>query len=315
MHADKPSLLETKLLRMIDEGQQLRFTSADPEGAQLLLSRQSIGGNGLLVEFAVGGEPASAWIADTAWCDWLLPRLCIQSFADTPQDLLPVVGQWAFGPLHACLDTLSLGPVEFISARAGRCAPRAAPVLALVNGDRSLPLRVVEWPVHSMESLIGRMTDVTSLVGAAPTRGRMTAGWVHLRRGELAGLRQGDILILDEEARIEHNEAWLMVDELAVKVRCVDNAASDMRDATAWEIVSIAPRPVTHPENPVSDGPVTAVADLGDAVILPHTGPLCCGERIRMQLTPAAVSLRGLGDLDLLGQLVRLDDALALRIA
>lgn len=199
---------------LMDPGQ----TPAGPERAEtdgstaIALDLKSCGGDGVMLSLMVDGQRARVWADESAWCDWLSPRLDVQRLQQIPPDLLGLLVHWALLPLQPHAEQAGLGMPRFAGIETGSCARAIAPTLCMRRHDAQLDLRLLDWPEPWISALAQTMRDCRPRLSVPPIPVALAAGWTRMTRAQLAGLQPGDGVVIDRAVRVEQGHAWLIAE-------------------------------------------------------------------------------------------------------
>ncbi|MBT2869660.1 hypothetical protein JQK19_20735 [Chromobacterium violaceum] len=210
-----PADVACERLRLSRNGGQ-----AERDGLALRADRAEARGDGLTLRADCGGQALSLWTTETAWRDWLAPRLAAPPLRELPEDWLPLLAAWSLASLDDWQRELGLPPLA--DAR-----PESAPApagerwrLTLSEGERRLPLYVDDAPPGWLDAALDALK---------PAEQPSLALWLALgwcRADALRRARPGDALPLLGAAEAP-DRFWLL------GKGCLGRARLD-EDGLAW---------------------------------------------------------------------------------
>ncbi|WP_406849958.1 hypothetical protein [Chromobacterium phragmitis] len=188
-------------------------------GLSLRADRAAASGDGLTLRADCGGQTLALWTTETAWRDWLAPRLAAPPLRDLPDDWRPLLAAWTLAGLDDWQRELGLPPLA--GAR-----PESAPApagerwrLTLSEGERRLPLYVGDAPTGWLEAVLSALTPAERPCHTL----RLALGWCRADALRRAG--PGDALPLLGTAE-EPDRFWLLGEGCLGRVRLDETGAA-----------------------------------------------------------------------------------------
>lgn len=260
---------------------------------------------GLHLSAHCGGQPLRFWVSEAQWCTWLAPQLAAPSLAQIAPEWLPMLAAWTLSPLDGWLQEQGLGALSE-AAVAPAVVPAADPAeapaggwrLTLSDGARQLSLWVQQASPEKLHALLAALAPSPEQVHDLA----LGLGWCVLMPEAWRQVGVGDALPIVGMADTL-DTLWLHPDASPGRLRLHDTRHAE---------VTAAPLPPADEPH----GALRLCVEVGRArVAAPALAAWVPG--MALELDARAHTLLRLSTHERLwaqGQLLRLDDAWAVRI-
>ncbi|MFM0610003.1 type III secretion system cytoplasmic ring protein SctQ [Paraburkholderia sediminicola] len=298
----------------------------------------SIGGEGIIHEMTIEGEPLQLWYSEQEWCKWIDPLLPIPRLIDAPTDIMLLLATWTAEPLAVYSNQHSFGRIICGGVYNGHVDNATACVISLSREHSRLDARILlapgRWLRHLATSL--KVIEQDSLVSSIFVA--LSVGWTRVQFDQIKAIEAGGALVLDTFSEIEKGELFIYHGRPFARVTVPDSGEGRLyieEVCSFHNINGAGHEPVLRAKQleqlPCRDGEIINVVggtdmdeDLTVVVVaeiaqiplsLKQLGSLTSG----MVLETPAISSSGVrlsfnGQTIARGQLVRLGDRLAVRI-
>ncbi|PHV11478.1 hypothetical protein [Chitinimonas sp. BJB300] len=269
------------------------------DGYALACGYQAAGGKGLRLDTETDGTPLSFWIPEVEWCAWLAPQLALPSFAAAPVEYHEVLATHTLARLNDFLSANGLPACG--AARISPAAPPAEPCWRLLfsEGARCLPLYVMSGSIRWVDAVLAALPSDSQQTRILA----LSLGWVLVPRAEWTTLTAGDALLL-EGADDALSLFWLNGPQNLGRLRLDETGNAEVAYLASAAVAT--PPHLIRLDAEIGTAAIscTTLADFRPGLNL----PLTCIRHPEIRLTHRGKTLA-------LGQLLQLDDGLAIRLS
>lgn len=163
--------------------------SAEHEGCRFDSDFAQPSGDGLRLTARSDGEDLAFWVPETEWRDWLQPQLAVPRRGPIDAELLPLLAAWTLSPLDGWLQATGLPGLVAAEVENGD-APPPGWRLTLSMGSRRLPLYLEQAPAGWLQAMLTALQP--SPQGEHELA--LALGWCVLTEPDWADVAVGDAL-------------------------------------------------------------------------------------------------------------------------
>lgn len=269
MKLPKLSQAEGQLLRQIGPGRRLELL----EGF-MTLTYGIGGGDGLILHAQVLNQPVRVWIAAPAWLRWIHPMLDVPNWKAVPPELHEVLASWTLASVGAGLADSAVAWPTATTLEAATLEPAHNWCLRFEHEDRQLQAWVLEAPAQWLVSLseLFQPIDTHNDSDNRTLPADLIAGWSHVDRRTLEGLRPGDGLLLHHTYRATEGQLGMFLSHPLATLSAHDASTltveTIMDGFNDW--MDIAPGPAEPDSLLSSNLLVTVVVQVGSLEVPLH---------------------------------------------
>lgn len=225
-----PSLSESAghLLRKIGAGRRLEHV----DGA-LTITYSVAGGDGLILNAEVLGQPVRLWLTPEHWCRWISPMLSVPAWPAVPVELHGVLAAWTLASAGAglCDSNIAWPTGAVIEPRHVEMAPHWC--LRIEREDCRLDAWILDAPLAWLDTLAEAFTPIatTDEPGMRRIPVPLVAGWSRIDEQALKRLRPGDGLLLHHGYLVTDGELGLFMNRPLATLAGGDTGIYTLKDA------------------------------------------------------------------------------------
>ncbi|MGF6812917.1 type III secretion protein Q [Paraburkholderia sp. Clong3] len=184
---------------------------------------RELGGEGLVVSLNMDGRDAEAWVAETAFCEWVSPLLAAPAYDAFPPDLTGALAAWALAPLAEFAEQCGAGAIAVKGIARGTCSIAFGSALTLSRDGWHLAIRPLGWDTETLRKF-GAVMPPATVAAPIVVPVALVAGWAYLRQGQIDALAPGDAIVLDASANVKRGEAWMFQQRPLAKIVAYESA-------------------------------------------------------------------------------------------
>ncbi|MFP3587706.1 type III secretion system cytoplasmic ring protein SctQ [Paraburkholderia sp. SIMBA_055] len=195
----------------------------DDDAQAFSFGYRELGGEGLVLSLSMDGRDAEAWVAETAFCEWVAPLLAAPGYNAFPQDLTGALAAWALAPLVEFAEQCGAGAIVVKAIARGTCSVAFGSAITLSRDGRHLAIRPLGWDTDTLRKF-GAVMLPAAVAAPIAVPVALVAGWAYLRQEQIDTLAPGDAIVLDASADVTRGEAWMFQQRPLAKIVAYDSA-------------------------------------------------------------------------------------------